>query len=134
MQTHIIDARLRKREWERERERERENVLFHKCACEGRVRWSMQSFIALNQHTDCTWTPNQYFNFFYNFFLSIWCIKKTYTLYTFSVSVCAKTLEIRTCWALFMVIALCKWLLMTLLLLSYCTVWPVGKARKQHGI
>ena len=49
-------------------------------------------------------------------------IKRRHALYRECMR---QTLEIRTCWALFMVIALCKWLLMTLLLLSYDTWWII---------
>ena len=82
----------------------------------------MQSFIVLNQYT--LYMESQSIpQYLYILILSIQDQKEDIPC---TKSECAKTLEIRTCWALFMVIALCKWLLMTLLLLSYDT-WCIIK-------
>ena len=90
MQTHIIDAIQWDRVWEikidnvREKE-DKETRWVHVtcmcvCGCEWRVRWSMQSFIVLNQYTlymDSQSIPQYFYNF-----LFLHKIKRRHALYT----------------------------------------------------
>ena len=94
MQTHIILMQYneikKEVEWVRKRLREREREWIEiKSSCEGltcysvcewRVRWSMQSFIVLNQYTlymDSQSIPQYFYNF-----LFLHKIKRRHALYT----------------------------------------------------